>query len=110
MHPCPYCEGTKNIFEPDAPARTLETISENHQKWQQESGKKSTLKQYYNCSNEPLLAGTHDTNTPVLTLLPPAALHIKLGIVNKLYAELLKLFPDLDDWPKGHSMPNQPNF
>lgn len=101
LHPCPYCEGTKNIFEQGAPARTLETISENHQKWQQESGKKSTLKQYYNCSNEPLLAGPHDANTPVLTLVPPPALHIKLGIVNKLYAELLKLFPNLDDWPKS---------
>lgn len=101
LHPCPYCEGTKNVFEDDAPVRTLETISENHQKWQQESGKKSTLKQYYNCSNEPLLMSHLNTTTSVLTIVPPPVLHIKLGIVNKLYTELLKLFPNLDDWPKS---------
>jgi G:T-mismatch repair DNA endonuclease (very short patch repair protein) len=101
LHPCPYCEGTKNVFEVDAPSRTLETIEANFQKWQAESGKKSTLKQYYNCSNEPLLHSNHNMSTSVLSIVPPPSLHIKLGIVNKLYSELLKLFPNLDDWPKS---------
>jgi hypothetical protein len=100
LHPCPYCEGTKNVFEEDAPSRTFDTISDNHQKWQEESGKKSSLKHYYNCANEPLLIGNHDTSTAVLDIVPPPSLHIKLGIVNKLYAELLKLFPGLDQWPQ----------
>jgi len=39
-------------------------------------------------------------NTPMLELVPPPALHLRLGIVNKLYDELLKLFPRLNDWPK----------
>jgi len=101
LHPCPYCEGKKNVFEQDSSPRTLETISDNFRKWQEESGKKSTLKNYYNCSNEPLLIGEHDLSTPVLNIVPPPALHIKLGIVNKLYSELLKLFPRLDEWPQS---------
>ena len=100
LHPCPYCEGTKNRFEEQAAPRTLESISENHQKWLSESGKKTSLKQYYNCSNTPLL-NINDPSTPTLDLVPPPALHIKLGIVNKLYDELKKVFPSLDDWPKS---------
>ena len=101
LHPCPYCEGTKNIFEEDAAVRTLETISENHHQWKNESGKKGTLKEYYNCSNEPLFTSLHGRTTPVLDIIPPPALHIKLGVVNKLYDELHKLFPGLDNWPTG---------
>lgn len=100
LHPCPYCEGTKNKFEEDAPCRTLASISENHEKWVNESGKKTTLKNYYNCSNRPLLK-VHDLSTKTLDIVPPPALHIKLGIVNKLYDELKKLHPTLDDWPKA---------
>ena len=101
LHPCPYCEGEKNVFEQDSSPRTPETISDNFRKWQEGSGKKSTLKNYYNCSNEPLLIGEDDLSTPVLNIVPPPALHIKLGIVNKLYSELLKLFPRLDEWPQS---------
>ena len=72
LHPCPNCEGKKNVFEQDASPRTLETISDNFRKWQEESGKKSTLKNYYNCSNEPLLIGEHDLSTPVLNIVPPS--------------------------------------
>ena len=55
----------------DAPARTMETINENHPKWQQERGRESTHKQCYNykCSSEPLLTGPRDANTPVLKYL-----------------------------------------
>lgn len=45
--------------------------------------------------------GSHDPSTDVLSIVPPPALHIKLGIVNKLYAELLSLFPHLDEWPEA---------
>ena len=99
LHPCAYCEGTKNVFERDAVPRTLASISENYNKWRDESGKKTTLKNYNNCANEPLLQGSHDLSTPVLNIVPPPSLHIKLGIVNKLYSELQKLFPQLDQWP-----------
>lgn len=101
QHPCPYCEGTKNIFEVDAPVRTLQSISEHFHQWQTQSGKKSTLKNYNNCSNEPLLLTNDNASFSVLSLVPPPSLHIKLGIVNKLYSELLKLFPELDSWPKS---------
>jgi len=100
LHPCPYCEGTKNKFEEHAPCRTLDSISENHEKWMNESGKKTTLKHYYNCSNRPLLK-SHELSTPTLDIVPPPTLHIKLGIVNKLYDELKKKYPTLDDWPKA---------
>ena len=100
LHPCPYCEGTKNKFEEQTKPRTLASIAENHQNWVNLSGKKATLKRYYNCSNNPILK-SHDMSTPTLDLVPPPALHIKLGIVNKLYDELQKLFPSLDEWPKA---------
>lgn len=99
LHPCPYCEGTKNVFQQNALPRTLATISAYHNKWKTESGKKTTLKNFYNCSNEPLLLGFHEPSTPVLNIVPPPALHLKLGIVNKLYSELQKLFPELDQLP-----------
>ena len=44
LHPCPYCEGKKNEFLPEAPTRTLDTISDNFNKWKNERGKKGTLK------------------------------------------------------------------
>ena len=100
-HPFPYCEGTKNVFEDEAPERCMAKISEYHNKWKDESGKKATLKNYLNCSNEPLLLGSHDPSTAVLSIVPPPALHIKLGIVNKLYAELYRVLPQLDEWPEA---------
>lgn len=100
LHPCPYCEGTRNIYDEDASIRTLETISENYNKWRTESGRKGTLKEYYNCSGVPLVA-VHDITTPVIDIVPPPALHIKLGIVNKLFSELQKLYPELEDWSKS---------
>ena len=42
----------------------------------------------------------HNPSTLVLDVILPPALHIKLlGIVNKLYGRLHKLFPKLDDCP-----------
>ena len=99
-HPCPYCEGTKNVFEKDAPTRTLESISENYCKWREESGRKDKLKDYNNCSHEPLFTSLHGATTLVLDIVPPPALHIKLGVVNRLFDELLKLFQGVTDWPK----------
>ena len=71
LHPCAYCTGTKNLWEEDASDRSLENISSMNQQWEFESGKKTSLKNYLNCSQKPLLSSrTWAENNLVIDVVP----------------------------------------
>lgn len=50
-------------------------------------------KNYYNCSNVPLLCG--DDDKQILDICPPPALHIFLGLMNKIYEAVAEKHPEV---------------
>ena len=101
-HPCPYCDGTKGVWE-GGRTRTVQSIQSNCHAYCAAEGKFKVAKNF-NCVREPLLSGSevHSLNgeTLVLLLCPPTILHIKLGIVNSIVDAMLTLDPKLEDWFK----------
>ena len=97
-HPCPYCEGTAGIWESDARIRTLESIQENYDNWSDSSGIRKDLKMYFNCCQKPLIGIYEEGSTQVLKICPPPALHLMMGVVNKIIDGILVHFPPLESW------------
>ena len=98
-HPCPYCEAKARIWEPPAPLRSLESVKDNYYRWQTYSGKKTELKDYLNCAHVPIIQSWQESeSTLILKIAPPPTLHLKLGIVNKLMAELFLIDPKLEEF------------
>ncbi|XP_030767757.1 uncharacterized protein LOC115891445 [Sitophilus oryzae] len=63
--------------------RTIKSITENTNLWQQSGGNITKAKDFKNCINIPLING--DEETPVLKYIPPPELHLLLGVVQKLF-------------------------
>ena len=99
-HGCPHCKGKKNkhgVWE-KGEARTLENLTSDNKIWEENSGRKNELKDFFNVQHPPLLqtpTAKHLDNdhseTSTLSLLPIPGLHvIKLGPVNALWKGLSK--------------------
>ena len=105
-HPCPYCftyqhgidQSSIGEFEP----RTFELIKANCNAWIQSKRMERDLQHFYNCHHEPLI----ERSGPIINVVVPSPLHCLIGIVNKIYKELLKVFPQAEAWPsKLHLVP-----
>ena len=99
-HGCPHCKGKKNkngVWQKGDP-RDLENLASDHTMWEDNSGKKNELKEYFNVQHAPLLQTptaklleNDYSETSTLSLLPIPGLHvIKLGPVNALWKGLSK--------------------
>ena len=60
-------------------------------------------KNFCNVVAEPLV-GKHQPDKPLLQILVPGSLHIKLGIVNNALEELGKRWDGLEDWLKARGI------
>ena len=105
-HGCPHCKGKKNkdsVWQKGDP-RDLENLISDHTMWEDNSGKKEELKDFFNVKHAPLLQTPSAkllendfSHTSTLSLLPIPGLHvIKLGPVNALWKGLAKHLDDLD--------------
>ena len=101
-HGCLYCKGLKNaigVWE-KGDIRHLDDMIADHTLWEEESGLRQQLKEYYNVQHVPLLQtptakllDNDHSDTLTLTLTPPPPLHvIKLGPVNHIWKGLSKQY------------------
>ena len=99
-HGCPNCKRKKNkdgVWQKGDP-RDLENLASDHTMWEENSGRKNELKEFFNVQHSPLLQTpaaklleNDFSNTSTLSLLPIPGLHvIKLGPVNALWKGLAK--------------------
>ncbi|XP_030748106.1 uncharacterized protein LOC115876459 [Sitophilus oryzae] len=82
-HTCPWCDVNVKEMEIKGSFRTIKSITENTNLWQQSGGNITKAKDFKNCINIPLIIG--DVETPVLRYIPPPELHLLLGVVQKLF-------------------------
>ena len=108
-YPCYACEArrdpkTGNWEGLPAPLRTYARNEFHHNEWLAGGGGVmggvaglKLLKNHKNVSSLPLL-GKDEPDKPLLQILVPGALHIKLGIVNDALEALDKQWDELEDW------------
>ena len=87
-HPCCYCDVSKDHLDTCGNLRTFGSLKQNHLDFVQSSSKKA--KHFCNVVNVSLIDGPDDSH--VLDVVPPCELHILLGVTNKLYSELEKVY------------------
>lgn len=90
-YPCHICESRNDSRNGSGwisgKLRTLGSIRDNYHAWKETANSKLSLaKNFKNCVNLPMFDNSDDTL--VLTLVPPAELHLLLGAVNHLYSHL----------------------
>lgn len=95
-HPCPYCHWTSGAKTQNFEPRTFEGITNLQQKWKTSGGNPAKLKDFFNCRNVPV--EFFPKEGIVLNYIPLSELHLLIGIVNKLYRELLLVFPNATQW------------
>lgn len=98
-HPCLYCHWIKGSDDPHSELRTFEGIINCNIQWKQAGSRPSKLKEHFNCRNEPL--SIFPREGIVIDYLPLSELHLMIGIVNKMFMELERVFPDAIKWPQG---------
>ena len=81
-HPCPYCDGKKNDYS-NAKSRTFGAIRELSRAFAAAQPKEQIPKNFFNCTNEPILNVPDDAK--VIDVLPPAELHLCIGITCKIF-------------------------
>ncbi|XP_030760851.1 uncharacterized protein LOC115885956 [Sitophilus oryzae] len=82
-HTCPWCDVNGKEMEIKGSFRTIKSITENTNLWQQSGGNITKAKDFKNCINIPLIIG--DEETPILKYIPPPELHLLLSVVQKLF-------------------------
>ena len=82
-HPSPFCDWEKNTDKP-CKLRTLEGIRENFRQWLEAGADPKDAMKFYNCIREPLCI--FPESGLVIVWIPLLQLHIKVGVVIKLFA------------------------
>jgi len=95
-YPCPFCHWQKDSKMPSDTMRSFEGIREWHKKWNDSGAKPDKLKYFYNCRNDPM--GIFPETGRVIDHIPLPELHIMLGVTNKLFEEMIKVYPDGIQW------------
>lgn len=88
-YPCYACELPKP-FSGRAPLRTLGMCRRNADKFERDGAPWKDAKHYKSCVYQPLF--DQPDLTFILDLIPPPELHLLLGVVNRIFDELNKLW------------------
>jgi hypothetical protein len=88
-HPCTWCEGSLPWSSPGRP-RTLGRIKELVQAFRNAGGQLPKAATFMNCVNDPIIEG--DNSWSILEFIPPPELHLMLGVVNRIFDELDKIW------------------
>ena len=95
-HPCPYChwaatyihgKSAKSNQTNQSELRTFGSNRENYRKWMRKGGDKKKAKDYYNCTEMPLIA--YEDGDLIIEKFPPPELHIFTGLFNHMYEGML---------------------
>jgi len=97
-HPCSWCRAHRDNLKSNGDPRTLGNITEQFWKFYQQNSSRTAAKRYDNVIHAPLLKG--DADQRVVEVLPPPELHLLLGIVNKIYNEMFKVWDGASLWSK----------
>ena len=89
-HPCIYCDWSKSDPRGSVKSRTFEEIRTLSQEWKNQGQAPSRLKTFKNCQNFPIVK----SKEYIMKIFPIPELHCLIGIVNRLYDNLLKVFPE----------------
>ena len=96
-HPCPFCLWMKGDRNQVAPPRTFEHIREWNGKWVDAGGIRSNLMDFFNCEFVPM--AIFPRSGRIMDYVPIPELHILMGIVNKLYKEMSRIYENVAKWP-----------
>ena len=88
-HPCIYCTAPAQEIVSGTP-RSIATLKYHNNKWKTESGNTNQCKNFFNVKNPPLFINI-PSETLVLSITPPPALHIMLGIFNHIWKNIEKI-------------------
>ena len=95
-HPCCYCDQHKKSLAKPGNYRTLGNLQQNYIKYEQGGSVYKRAMEHDNVIHMPLIKGKDDE--AIFKLIPPPELHILLGTVTKMYKELEKRWPEVDQW------------
>ena len=105
--PCYACEVHKENLDDEGEPRTAQSLLERNEKYEQNllepRPKPPKDPEFKGSKNRPLLVKEGETNEEflsktVLSLIPPPALHLMLGIVADIYKLLLAQWPGAKEW------------
>ena len=77
-----YCDGKKNDYS-NAKSRTFGAIRELSRAFAAAQPKEQIPKNFFNCTNEPIL--DFDDDVEIINVLVPAELHLCIGITCKIF-------------------------
>lgn len=97
--PCCWCEVEKNRLQMCGKLRTFGSIRKNYEGWCESGKHQEDAKYFKNCVNNPIISELDETL--VLDKFPPPELHLLLGVVNKVFECLERMFPEISlEWAK----------
>ena len=99
-YPCPFCLGFRLTYEGEDTLRTFWHIVHYGDQWTAlAEGDRNEGKHYYCCVGRPLIGDGEDI--PVLYVVVPPALHLKLGL-NTVLKNLRLLWDDMEQWMRSN--------
>ena len=106
--PCPYCEAPQEKLDTLGQMRTIESLFQHYEDYEQHcrhlntvKQKKDACKEHVSVETKPLLAKTKDSKDAkewVLFKMPPDELHHLTGPFGKLYKSCKKYNPKIEEW------------
>lgn len=96
-HPSPFCDWERNTENP-CNLRTFEGNRQNYEAWKKDGSDPKRAKEFFNCVRAPWKIFPKIGR--VIDFIVLMALHIFLGVFNKLYFEMEKEFPQAKRWPQ----------
>lgn len=101
-HPCSWCDIAKEKLHLKGVSRTIGSIMKLFWNYFEANAKRKDAKDYGNVVHPNMFADNNkiDENTLIILLVPPPELHLMLGPVNTMYDELVKVWPNAEEWSK----------
>ena len=98
-YPCKWCTTFSDELHKCGEMRTIRKCIKQFNDWQNNGGKKDKAQFFESCVNKPLF--DCDEDTEIIDLIPPPELHLLIGIVNRLYENMLVQFKEEgEEWVK----------
>ena len=98
-HPCCWCDKINDKLHLKGLSRTIGNMMTLFWNYFDANAKRKDAKHFGNVVHPNMFSGSNiDESTLAILLVPPPELHLLLGPVNTLYAELTKEWPQAEEW------------
>ena len=97
-HPCSWCNVTKDNLHNRGESRTVGNMMDLFWSYFEARAEKKDASTYGNVIHPNMFSGNQNDSTPLIVLIPPPELHLLLGPVNKMYDEMLEIWPQGEEW------------